>query len=457
MVVVWVLLVVFFPAVVQADWGPDVRLTFDPGTDYTTGHGWCLAADTNGRVQVTWTGIRDYYWLVFYKAGSDTIWSPDTVISDYDPVFGYMYPTVDVDRFGVFHVVWWQFYMGEAPLLWYRQKASGGWGPIECVEGGMDPTVRADTGGNLHVIYAKPDTIRGPLKCRYKKRDRLSGWQPSEQLTGDTISVRLPCLALDRLGRIHVVFLSNGNIFYRVKENGLWSETFQVTSGSTASFPQIVCDTSVNLHMIWADMRDGGPKELYYKMKEPGGWLGDRRLTFTPGSSDSASMVVDDSQHVHVVWVDSTDGLSRCQLFYLVKRDTQWCTPQQITNATQGRIGTPCLSSDNTGRLHVVWSDSRDGNLEIYYKRWESPSGVEVSPSSYQRSDGGLLRAFPNPFTSFASIPDHGVDRFSLYDISGRKVGVYRGDRIGSGLSAGVYFLKPEGQDAKPIRIVKLR
>jgi hypothetical protein len=67
------------------------------------------------------------------------------------------------------------------------------------------------------------------------------------------------------------------------------------------------------------------------------------------------------------------------------------------------------------------------------------------------------LRITPNPFTSFATLPGHEAERFNLYDVSGRKVGTYRGDRIGEGLSAGVYFLKPFGGNAKPIRIVKLR
>jgi hypothetical protein len=39
----------------------------------------------------------------------------------------------------------------------------------------------------------------------------------------------------------------------------------------------------------------------------------------------------------------------------------------------------------------------------------------------------------------------------------GKKVGVYKGDRIGEGLSAGIYFLKPENKNAKPLRLVKLR
>jgi len=67
------------------------------------------------------------------------------------------------------------------------------------------------------------------------------------------------------------------------------------------------------------------------------------------------------------------------------------------------------------------------------------------------------LSVAPNPFVSFATLPGHEKEQFALYDVSGRKVGIYKGDRIGVGLSTGIYFLKPEGQDAKPLRIVKLR
>ena len=63
----------------------------------------------------------------------------------------------------------------------------------------------------------------------------------------------------------------------------------------------------------------------------------------------------------------------------------------------------------------------------------------------------------PNPFTSFAQVPGHEREAFSLYDISGRQVGIYKGDRVGQGLAAGVYFLRPEGKDAVPLRVVKLR
>ena len=66
-------------------------------------------------------------------------------------------------------------------------------------------------------------------------------------------------------------------------------------------------------------------------------------------------------------------------------------------------------------------------------------------------------RSYPNPFVSFAMVPGHEAESFNLYSVTGRMVGTYKGERIGEGLAAGVYFLKPTLVNAKPLRIVKLR
>ncbi len=90
------------------------------------------------------------------------------------------------------------------------------------------------------------------------------------------------------------------------------------------------------------------------------------------------------------------------------------------------------------------------------------PDGVEAFPPHASRLTPYVVS--PNPFLSYAAIPGHEKESFALYDVSGRKVGVYKGDRVGEGLSAGVYFLskiplagRPFGGNAKPLRIVKLR
>lgn len=85
-------------------------------------------------------------------------------------------------------------------------------------------------------------------------------------------------------------------------------------------------------------------------------------------------------------------------------------------------------------------------------------SGVETNRS--QGSEGPRVQGVkitPNPFFSFARVPGHEAERLSLYDIAGRKVGTYLGNRIGENLSSGVYFLRSSDTKDKPLRIVKIR
>ncbi len=94
--------------------------------------------------------------------------------------------------------------------------------------------------------------------------------------------------------------------------------------------------------------------------------------------------------------------------------------------------------------------DFSDGPFRI-----RDGTGVEVLPPHASRLTPYV--PCPNPFVSYATVPGHEKESFALYDVSGRNVGMFKGDRIGLGLSAGIYFLRPEGNDSKPLRIVKLR
>jgi hypothetical protein len=67
------------------------------------------------------------------------------------------------------------------------------------------------------------------------------------------------------------------------------------------------------------------------------------------------------------------------------------------------------------------------------------------------------FRITPNPFTSFAMVFGHPKGGFAVYDISGRLIRTYNSERFGEDLSPGVYFLVPQEEDAKPVRVVKVR
>jgi len=84
----------------------------------------------------------------------------------------------------------------------------------------------------------------------------------------------------------------------------------------------------------------------------------------------------------------------------------------------------------------------------IAERRWARGGGLGTA---------GSLQAWPNPFVSFCSIVGHARDEFILYDYSGRQVGAARGDRIGAGLAAGVYFVRGSESTTASVRIVKTK
>jgi len=88
---------------------------------------------------------------------------------------------------------------------------------------------------------------------------------------------------------------------------------------------------------------------------------------------------------------------------------------------------------------------------------WQFETGIGAPPEVRVHSG---LNALPNPFISRCRVVNHERDEFAIFDHSGRQVGVARGNRIGAGLAAGVYFVRlaqAQAQAQTTVRIVKTR
>jgi len=118
--------------------------------------------------------------------------------------------------------------------------------------------------------------------------------------------------------------------------------------------------------------------ELYIKRSTDGGgtWSPDARLTTASGMSARPSIVAIGDE-VHVVWFDARDGSLAdpsgyggfTEIYYKASTDRglTWSDDTRLTNAT-GDSSMAGLATDGD-QLHVVWTDERDGNAEVYYKR----------------------------------------------------------------------------------------
>jgi hypothetical protein len=149
---------------------------------------------------------------------------------------------------------------------------------------------------------------------------------------------------------------------------------------------------------------------------------------------------------------------------YLVKTNSLGDTLWTKTFGGMGDdIGFSVQQTSDRGYIITGYSNSYGNGDQVYLIKTDSlgnSTGVEEN-KGFEGPRGRGYKITPNPFVTFARVPGHEAERFSLFDISGRKVGTCRGDRVGEGLGAGVYFLRRDtacrAPTTAPLRIVKIR
>jgi len=304
------------------------------------------------------------------------------------------------------------------------------------------PAIAVDSSGNVHVVWRdeKPDTY---VVLYTRSLDGGGTWQPIQRLTwtgsSSNPSVAVPSVAVDSLGRVHVVWCydSPGNmeIYYKGSTDGgaTWgpSKRLTWTSGSSG-LPAIAVDSFGSIHVAWSDDTYAG-YEIYYKRSTDGGttWTPNRRLTWTADNSYLGDMAVDALGNPHLVWEDYTTVDDEIYHKRGINGGLSWATSQRLTwNA--GFSAYADIAWEPSGHLQLVWEDQTPGNAEIYYKRspdlglnWETSqrltwnSGPSYFPAIAADPDGNLHAVWQNDVSGDSEIlykksPDNGTSWFAV-------------------------------------------
>lgn len=89
-------------------------------------------------------------------------------------------------------------------------------------------------------------------------------------------------------------------------------------------------------------------------------------MTNNAGNSIFPSAAVQDT-NVYVVWSDARDGNNEIYFKRSADAGSSWGQDARLTN--DAAISTYPSIAVSGSDLHVVWKEYRDGNPEIYYKR----------------------------------------------------------------------------------------
>ncbi len=356
-----------------AQWQPDLRLTNDPGGSYTApNNAWGIATDGDV-VHVVWYDDRDTNTEIYYKRSTDggTSWSADVRLSH--TTTSSMNPCIAVLGLNV-HVVWQDGRDGE---IYYKQSTDGGltWGADIRLTNNSSPSSfpsLAVSAAALQLVWS--DDRSGGIGEIYYKRSTNGGlnWESDVRLTNDPGVSSYPSVAVSGT-YVHVVWSDDRSgtpqIFYkRSSDEGVtWEPDVQLTNnpGFSSSFPCISASDSV-VHVVWYDNRDGN-FEIYYKRSSDAGtnWGVEKRFTQNPAVSYNPSISASDSNAV-IIWVDTRDG--NREIYYKNSKDggINWSQEARLTyDVFDSYFGSVSVSGSV---VNIAWTDTRDGNAEIYFK-----------------------------------------------------------------------------------------
>lgn len=239
--------------------------------------------------------------------------------------------------------------------------------------------------GQHHIHMVWEEDISGHDEIFYKKStDGGVTWSVPKRLTWMPLNSWDPDIVIDLLYNIHIVWVdyasSYANIYYKKSTDvgETWSSPKRLTWTMGNTFdPEIVADRNGVIYIFWP--KNNTPSDpnydIYYKKSTDGGetWSALQRLTWNSGGSTSPVVAVIPYEELHVVWQDSTPGLT--EIFYKSSTNggTNWGPTKRLT--WNGEAYHPDICEEN-GDLHLIWYNYPTPGVypDIFYKMKENGS-----------------------------------------------------------------------------------
>lgn len=264
-------------------------------------------------------------------------------------------------------------------------------------------------------LVAWEDTASGRSQIYLKRWSGVAWTELGASASGGGISTTTgmaddPALVVDSSGNPIVAWRDTGSgrseIYLRRWNGAAWVELANSASGGgvsnlgagggSAYRPALAIDGANNPVVSWEHVASlSSTWSVYLKHWNGSSWIELGGSATGSGIANSGvggapSVAVDGSNYPAVAW---QDGLSGNLEIYLKRwNGMSWvelagsATAGGVSN-TAGASELPSLAIETTGNPVVGWQDGTNGNLEVYLKRWDGAQWAELSGSA---SSGGI-------------------------------------------------------------------
>lgn len=450
-------------------WEPDRRLTRTQAVSETSiNFARSIAADEAGRVHLAWRDERDGNPEIYYKRSPDggVSWGPAIRLTDAAGMSDN--PSLAVSGDTV-HVVWWDTRAG-VPQIFYKRSEDGGltWSADRQISDSPThaayPSLAAQ-GDSIHVVHG--DVRDGNAEVYYlRSLDRGNTWQLGVRLSDLPHSSYTPTVAVAG-SYVYAAWTDTRHggsqssleeeYFARSTDGGAtWGPNVRLTfdpPGQPAdSWAPSLAARDEYVWISWFDNRDGN-FEIYTKRSLDAGatWSPDTRLTTTSGQS-LRPVIAQRGNQVFIVYWDNTG--SDDEVYFLQSNDmgASWSAPERLTFGNIASVR-PSVAASASG-IHVAWTDGRDQNEEVYYKRLPGNAvGVGNGRIAFTRFIGGPPNGIPQIFTVAPDGTDErqltfaGRNQYPAWSRDGTKL-AFSSDRGGA---FEIWTMNPDGSDQQQI------
>jgi hypothetical protein len=223
-------------------------------------------------------------------------------------------------------------------------------------------------------------------------------------------------IAVDSSDRVHVVWADETDgvwgadteiMYVNFTTATGWSNVTVISDGYDGTYwndgnsycPAITIDSSDRVHVVWADDTAGvwgaDDEIMYVNFTTATGWSNVTVISdgydgtyWNDGGSYCPAITVDNSDGVHVVWYDGTDGVWGTDPEIMYANFTTATGWSNVTVISDGYDGTywndgdsfgPAITVDSSDRVHIVWYDYTAGvwgtDPEIMYVNFTTATG----------------------------------------------------------------------------------
>ncbi|MCK4266827.1 MAG: Ig-like domain-containing protein [Thermoplasmata archaeon] len=194
-------------------------------------------------------------------------------------------------------------------------------------------------------------------------------------------------IAIESSGKIHIIWTDrrddiNGDVFYANSTD--WGRTFSTNlkvnddaTGKMQSVWGIAVDSTGKIHVVWEDWRNNNG-DVYYANSTDGGITFNKNVKVNDDGTGTTrqgepKIAVDNTGKIHVAWLDTRNGNG--DIYYSNSTDGGITFNKDVMVNSYGLKdqGYPDIAVDSDGKIHVVWDDTRNDpggippKLDIYY------------------------------------------------------------------------------------------